>query len=335
MDSETEVAETEVAQMEREKARFLTKKNLDKANSSFHSILNNDGSVKYLAKVELGGPFLDFANENLEKGVVSFIPFDKFRKSDDDNVGRCREGTFNECEIDSSCTEKFSNATLFAAGYEELSQKILSLGKNYKTIEASLGLNYSAKNTHVIVFKILDGIFVRIPCSKYPSLLCNNRCEYPIEDLPLDLCDKDNLRDKYPQLSNTIDNMGLCEPGGMPFKGVGETPGHGPEPDQGLKEYVVYMGPTTKGEIISVETLDDFHDRLQQEQQQSIQTSKRVLKRRGAMRDLSNIMDGGNKRKKYKKTKKRRSKKSSKKRRSRKKRSKKRRSRKKYILCRK
>ena len=290
-------------------AMNLTRDKIVEANKNFYSILNDDGSVD-VAKVEqnwTGNPFLTFANDNKDSGVVSFTPFDGSKNAD---VDKCRGIPLNDCEIDESCTKWRSNATVFVAGAKELDQKLKSLGEDYDAIKKSLGLNFEVDEAHLVVFKILDSKFVRVPCEKFPSLKCKHTCSYDEEDLPLNLCDK-NLSSKYPQLSNTIDNMGLCKPGGMPFKGNGETPG-------GLREYVVYAGKPTPAIIKSVIPLKVHIKRLL-----GIKNPKK-LNRRDALRNLSNVAGGTNKRKKYKKTKK----KSSKKRRSKKNRSKKRRPRK-------
>tara|TARA_B100000900_G_scaffold101637_1_gene84200 strand:+ start:2237 stop:3220 length:984 start_codon:yes stop_codon:yes gene_type:complete len=307
---------------EQDDAKNLTLDKIKGANKNFYSILNSGDGRVLLSKVEknsLGNPFLKFANDNKDSGVVSFTPFDKFQN---DDVDECRGIELNDCEIDESCTRNRSNATLFVAGAKELDQKLISLGEDYDAIKESLGLNFEVDEAHLVVFKILDSKFVRVPCGKYPSLKCQNACSYDKEDLPLNLCDdKDILKNKYPQVSNTIDNMGLCKPGGMPFKGNGETPG-------GLREFVVYMGPGTMGEVVWVGPLSEYIDMLHQKQtqQKGIKNPKK-LKRRNALTNLSNSLGGANKRRKYKKTKKKRllkrvKKKSSKKHRTRKKRSK-------------
>ena len=115
------------------------------------------------------------------------------------------------------------------------------------------------------------------------------------------MCD-DMFLMKYPELHGIIEGQKLCKnmEDSMPFKGDGETP-------NGMKEYIINMGPEVK---VIVKLKIPLRDCLEIIKNGSVTADNFIDFKRGG---------GGIKRKKYKKTKKKRSKKKrSKKRRSRK-----------------
>ena len=218
----------------------------------------NEYNLVFKIEPSIDTDFTKWAMDNSSDEMTSLTPFDHFGLSDD--VKACRSKTLNKCSTDPACTKNWSNTTLFVGSWTEFLDN--SQDKTPEELKVSLGLNYNIEDAYITVLYIHDRNNVRVPCSKIPSVDCENKCDY--DNLPLNFCENnaepktqvaDNIVTEYPALAEVVKNMWTCDDAGMPFTGVGTTSG-------GYKEFILHAGTDTKCKVKLVLPLVDVLDKI-------------------------------------------------------------------------